>query len=442
MKPSRRWLRADVLLLGVALLVRGGVVFYVRSYAHPEEYEFSLIARNWLAGRGYSLTWGVIGPQDPLYREGSWSFGPLVLYPERVYPDYPLRRLTLPTALMAPGVVFAMVPFLALFPDRPYLFYQLFVGALTALIPLFLLDIGRRMGYGRAGWLAGWAAALYPELAYSVTTLTDAPWTALGWTVLLWCAVRWVQRPECSRAVGLGLAMGGFALFNPSTMAYFPLILLLGIGRNREKRVLIGSLVALVISLAVLSPWLVRNACVLGAPVLRTAWGLNLLRGNHPGATGMAYYPPDRREITTYSLEQRRGWTRLPLQEREIDRRLAQEAWSFIRHHPDQYLTLSLRRLLAFWTVVPHHPLSREPAYWLPHAVLIPGLVAGYVVLGATSAGWILLGAPIYTTLLYSATIVLPRYRTGIVPVLLFIASVGYQALLRRLLLKRGGRDL
>lgn len=118
----------------------------------------------------------------------------------------------------------------------------------------------------------------------------------------------------------------GFAALTYPVLIVFPAVFLLE--RQWRRLALVCAITA-----AVVSPWIVRNAVVLGVPALGTNGGVNLYIGNSPEAGGTFYEP-----------ELGKGMGEL-----ERDAHLRREALAWIAANPDQALRLSLKKLVIYF---------------------------------------------------------------------------------------------
>lgn len=132
------------------------------------------------------------------------------------------------------------------------------------------------------------------------------------------------------RAAFHGVLLGVLILIRPATAAFLILLPMLWVSLRLRWQPL--ALFACGVIL-VLAPWIVRNARSVGAPVLTTNLGSNLLIGNHPGATG-GYAP----EVPPEMLP-RRG------HEQEENAASRDAALRYIAHDPGAFLWRGLRKL-------------------------------------------------------------------------------------------------
>jgi hypothetical protein len=207
----------------------------------------------------------------------------------------------------------------------------------------------------RRAALAALVTACDPVLVWqSRSVMTETPTAFLVAAALAaLCLPRWLG-PVCG-GVGFGLA----ALCRPSVLAGAFLTILAALVMKPGEprfRLLRGGLLALTL-VAVLSPWMIRNALVFGQPIWTTTHGgYTLALANNP-----VYYrevlngPPGR--VWT-GRDQRLWWDSVNqatagMTEFEADRYLKAQVWRLARQQPVEFGHAMLARLAHFWSVAP-----------------------------------------------------------------------------------------
>lgn len=288
--------------------------------------------------------------------------------------------------------------------------------------------VGREAGVGSLGRLlaaAGWAlyvpALLLPEAMLKESLMIPLMLGVVGFSL------RIQSRGRFSDAMAAGVLFGLLALTANSALTLLlctALACLLAPAGRVRKCCLAAS--ALCVAALCVTPWLVRNATVVGAPVLNTNGGFNLYLGNNPAATGNFVSIAD----TPRGLD----WPELrKIGEVHASNQLRDDALNWIAQNPGIFIRQVVRKLVLFWA-----PNSLDPAKsgssleWGVRAVAAAQLlVLCLLALGA----WSSIGlrrAPI--GLLWLAVVayvaghlpfyVAPRYRDPIMPfVIVFAAS-------------------
>jgi hypothetical protein len=214
-------------------------------------------------------------------------------------------------------------------------------------------------GPGRAASIGRWAVwlwALYPAaMQYAVRWVWETSLSTLLFTCAIALALRMRQRSHDRPArfaardwVLFGLIWGAIALANPALVLFLPFAGLWILVGQPLPRGLAGASLSALIFLAILTPWMVRNARVFHHFVpLRANFGAELCLGNGPGATGllMEYSHPqqDPRQLRLYTAmgEYRYAQMRGALAKQTI----RADRWLFVRN--------TLKRLDFFWFGVP-----------------------------------------------------------------------------------------
>jgi len=290
-------------------------------------------------------------------------------------------------------------------------------AALTAIPVYYIAE--RTLGARLARWSA-WLWALLPVFY----------WTAVRWawetsfsTLLLMCVLLLTLKLEQSdwRAwFAWGLLWGVIALTNPSLLSMAPFALLWGIVRARKPRY---GILAIVVAVVTIAPWLARNRQTFGEWVfVRANFGAELSMGNSEQARGIWM-----------------GWTDPPLNDNELARyrRLGElkyvaqrkkEAIAFIRQRPEFFLNLSVRRFLLFWVGVPEDfsedMTPRDVLPQWPQVALATLAFLGLAgLLGRRRVeAWFFAPALLVYPALYYITFPDARYRHPIEPLMLMLA--------------------
>lgn len=418
--PTRRtglWL-----LAAAALGVRAAAVLALAGEtSRPVTYEHGEIARNLVAGRGFTVTFlggeGATSQQAPLY--------PMLL--AGLYRCFGVESQEALLVLQ---------------------FLQCAAG--TALVLLAArLAWSLMPATPTIGWATGWGAALYPTHVYAVTHVQVAIWAALLLMLVM------VLACEPRRAVAAGAAAGLMVLVEPILALALPAAAWMLWRRGRRWAPL--GWMALAASL-VTAPWLVRNYAVHGELVLvKSTFGYAFWQGNNPSSWGTDKIPkPDVEQIrqshdgtlrgrhralwlarheTLYIddvLLKPGGYARFAgLSEPARSRLLGAEAWQYVLQEPAAYLGRCLRRLQYFLLWDQTNP---KTAAWLYRAATLAWLVLLIGGLVRSRPWWPRL-APLMlifaaVTVFHSLTIVSARFRIPLEP--LSFVVIGFLARPRR----------
>lgn len=404
--PARTTRYLAVLLL-VALAVRlGTAAWWQHRLGGPREFFFADSQSYWVLGRAIA-------------QGGPYEFGS---EDARVFraPGYPL--------LLAPI-------FLAFGPAPPAMSGRALGAACGALAVALVWWLARRLFGARAGWIAGWTAALYPEaVVASILVLSEAPFCPLLLAQLALATLAWQARPrhKClALAAAAGVAAGMAALVRPSWLLFTPALAVaaVAVGRERMRQLTVGAAMTAGLA-AAMAPWWVRNYQATGRFVPTTLQvGASLYDGLNPRATGasdMGFVPEfaaSERWLETY-----RGPADDAPWEYRLDRAMRDEALAWAARNPRRAAVLAVKKLSRTWNLWPNEPaLSAWPVRLAVGATYLPVLALGLAG-AARSAGrgwpygicWL---PAAYFTLLHAVFVSSIRYRLPPVLALTVLAA-------------------
>ena len=218
--------------------------------------------------------------------------------------------------------------------------------AALACFPLYAL--GRRLFSPGAGAAAAWCWALHSgSIFYSVVWTWDTSLSALLLTLLLWATYALDDTDRPSRWAGYGGLWAFGALTNAALLSVFPGLLGYAAYRARQRGaswLRLGTM-ALLVFVAGVSPWLIRNQIVFHKTLLfRSPFGLVLWMGNNPAVpdTWAWWLHP------TEDAQERKKFVRMGeiayMQEKQS------LALQFIKTHPADFERFVFRRFMFNWT--------------------------------------------------------------------------------------------
>ena len=249
-----------------------------------------------------------------------------------------------PTACCPPGYPGILAAVYWVVGDRP-LAAELLNVAAGALSVALLYFIASSL-FGRAtGLVAALALAVFPShILYTSQLHTEVVFTALllGALCLLLLAGGGGRRPWVLLGLA-GLVLGAATLVRPVALplvAVAPLALRMS-GASWGRCLRGGALVA-VFALALVAPWVARNAVRVGVPAISTNVGINFWIGNHPDASGAFVMPP------AYLFPRVSDF--LTEQERQDYSRGLELGWRYLREEPLEALALLPLKLQKLYT--------------------------------------------------------------------------------------------
>ena len=346
----------------------------------------------------------------------------------------PFRVPTGPTAWTTPIYPLLLAAIFRIFGTYTFAAFVAAVGlnilfVALASVPLFHA-MKRISGIGVAAG-ATWLWAIFPNaILIPVESLWEASLSALLVVGILWMTLQLADSPSTMVWLEYGLLWGFALMTNPSIAALLPFLLGWLAWRGRQDRPMVrGIALSLAIMLLCCAPWTIRNYRVFHAFVpLRSVAGLPLWLGNNEQAqarwSGQHHPVVDSAERAHYVAVGEISYMR---EKRDL-------AIAYIVSHPGRELELMGRRFLAFWCGGTPYPIddflaseSFQFRYVLLFNILVAlGALAGVVVLFRDKSLYLLLLTmfPLIYPITYYLTMVVPRYKLPIDPILMALTAI------------------
>ena len=402
-----------VVFLALGFLLRLALVFWARTYVgsadtmRPFGAEVCRLASHITAGEGFRAPFraGDSGPS-------AWV-GP-------VYPYFV-------------AVIFRLLGSYSTASAIVLLALQCLMGAATG---IGIYKIGARTLGERVGF---WAALIWTcspiFFRWPASFIWDFPASALLLTACFLLSIDAGIKGTRRAWSALGACWGFAALLSPVLLSLLPFGFVHGAMANRRARVSYARplLVAFLLFLAVISPWLVRNYAVFGQPVfLRDNFWFEFSLGNYHFSNGMGWaaHHPDGNPVI--------GQQAVQLGELAFIETHKREAVGFVRQYPREFLELTAHRVLWFWDGTPLYYQGQE--WWQPWEFWPLSVLAWLgllFVLTRRPPGWILYAAAMLLyPIPYYLTYAQAKYRYVIEPEMLllsvYLASVLWGEVTRR----------
>jgi 4-amino-4-deoxy-L-arabinose transferase-like glycosyltransferase len=288
-------------------------------------------------------------------------------------------------------------------------------SALTC-IPIFL--IARRMFSEKVAVGSAWAWALLPNVMFWCTRwVWETSLSALLLAAVFWLALTFEDRKGLRPWLLFGLLWGLIALCSTSLLSFLPAAGMWAWYRRIQqgKRSLAGIVLASLVFVACVTPWIIRNHRTFGQFIfIRSNFGAELRLGNGNGADGtwMEYLHPTQ---DVYAMRQYQSMGELNY----IAMR-KQQAVAFIRADLRRFVRLCGKRFVYYWAGPPkatQPPWMNEAknSLFLASSVLTfwgLGRALQLRVPGAWLHFWLILLVPVVYYVVFPA----PRYRHPIEP--------------------------
>lgn len=397
-------------LLFRIIFLAGVSIAFKDSKALNEDAEYGMTARSLIMGAGYNAPILEMTGKDEPPKETA-NFRPTA----NQLPFYPLVLAAVYSISDAP-LSFWVVRFL-----------QAIFSSVTCII-IYL--IAMKLFDQRAAIIAGILSVVY--LSFIFFTARIVPETFLTFWLSLSVLHLLILRdaPSPGNQIICGILLG-ITLLNSNVIGpVIPfigiwIILLAGTWKENVKR----TLLVMAVALLVVSPWLARNYQAFNEfPLMKTTAGLNFWLGNNPSATGTFFLPSSEKMD---SILPATFYSDFKLSETEQDKKLYDEAMTYVKQNPMHFARLFLKKLYYFTWFPPDNLVSKEVRFYnklfkIPYGFILAGCTLGIILfLKRNARDTFLLGAIIISfAVLYSVFIVgHARYRMPIEPYIILFAS-------------------
>jgi len=312
------------------------------------------------------------------------------------------------------------------------------VASVLTIIPIFSMT--NRLFGRKAAFVAVILFAFYPP---SLLHATGRIWDTTLFTMIFLFFLNFLMVIEkkwaIKTAILAGLFFGIIALFKVIILVFYPFVIFQIILQKRmrlEVRLQQIGLLTLMI-LLILSPWVWRNYLVFGRPLLRSNFGLELKLGNNSGGEAyMRIHGRGKIEMHHPIIQKDELEKYQKMGELAYTASCRKEAVAFISTHPNDFMRLTIQRILYFWIrdldlskgIEGHFGIrSKKLAfttfiYILPLPFMLMGIVIA--LRGKRPAGVLVAYLTLFP-LVYYITHVRQRYRFPIEPIMLIFAAGG-----------------
>ncbi len=307
--------------------------------------------------------------------------------------------------------------------------------ATLACIPIFFA--GKRMAGLSVASTAAWLWAIFPNaILIPVESMWDASLSALLVATIFWATIALANSQRVRNWAAYGFLWGFTLLTNATLMALVPLLLAwLAYSAHKQKRKGLGNLaLSVAIVLLCCAPWTVRNYKVFHTFVpLRSGLGLQLWLGNNDNTQDI--FRAERHPI--YDAAERAQY--IQMGEVAYMHEKQTTAVHYMLSHPARETHLVTRRIISFWsggTPTPLKDFLNVDSTWFRFVLLFNLLAASGALLGIItlirrgSPFWFPAAIfPLVFPWAYYLSLVLPRYRLPIDPVILLLTAIALESL-------------
>ncbi|UCD50291.1 MAG: glycosyltransferase family 39 protein [Phycisphaerales bacterium] len=332
-----------------------------------------------------------------------------------------------PSSFMPPGLVFLWIGLFTIFGvTSSALATMLLLNALLGTLIVWLVYAIAEAATGRkhVALLAALITCCYPTFVYSVATYHAVNFYIALFLLAVLVTMRYAHTGAMRYGLALGAICGVMALFRANLILHGAFLVLFSFCRRRSLRLVALQILLIV---AVLTPWTVRNHRLFGKPIYSAnSLGYSLWRGHNPTTKGSG-----QTDLIPADLWQAlRGLEQDDRFEVAKDRLFLREALEHIRENPLGELTLAIRKFFLFWVYEFYDTdITRRLIYLIPHFATLVLFVIGMTCSQrdmVPEPRQLMFGLFVVQTMVMVCFFVLVRYRMLIEPLLFIFAAVGF----------------
>lgn len=402
--------RLCAIIISVGFLLRFAFVLWQKTYVqlpgriYPYALEVSSIAAHLVRGQGFSS---------------------------------PFLRDTGPTAWVGPAYPFLVALVFKIFgvyTNRSALVLLGIQCLMAAATGALIYSLAKRTLGERIGFWASWIWTLSPIFfRWPASWIWDFAASALLLALILILTLDVAEFGRRKQWLLLGLLWGLTALTNPALLSILPFSFGYGLFGHARSGQVTNAILATALCVAIISPWVIRNEIVFGQPVfLRSNFWFEFHLGNYHDSNGMGYFGfhpgSNPRELRKYA----------EVGEQRYIQSAKEEALTFVRRYPREFVDLTLHRMLWFWDGTPL--LYQAQEWWQPWEfwpLSVTAWLGLIFLLTRRPRGWLLYAACLVVyPLPYYFVYPVAKYRYAIEPEMLllsvYLASVLWSELLRK----------
>lgn len=386
-------------IVAFSLIVRCATVAVLKIEPVSDYLGYDQMARNFLAGRGMSDDFG-----NAAFLSGGY---PLFF----LAPIYALFGQTLLVAQIGNALLGAL---------STYLVYLVLRETKAG---IFARIVGPLMF---ALYVPSWIYAEYLAKENLVTPLL---------LTLVYLSARLHHNLSFGISLGIGTIIAVTAITGNAALSLLPITICAVVFANSSvnKKVLVAGIITLT-AIVALMPWQYRNAQVVGSPVINTNGGFNLYLGNNPSANG--YF------VSIADTPRGTGWKELREKgEVYASEQLKIDAVTWITNNPAAFAHLAMKKSVLFWlppfhegkgTASPLEAVTRQ--IWLLQYIIVCA-AAIYLLTTIRHQNRFVLaifGGVVLYTGVHMLFYVVFRYREPIMPLVIILASLGFEKIFHR----------
>ena len=329
-----------------------------------------------------------------------------------------------PSVLMPPLYVFYLYFFKLLnFKEEIYILIILFSQILLSSFSVIIFyKINKFLFSNRISLIGSLIFSLFPLHIYACGQISSIILQSFLTIIFFYFFLKINKKKSFYNIVFFSLTAGLLILLRGEFIAVFILTILymLIFLKIRKKSILI----ILILTIFVISPYLIRNILVLDTITITKSLGFNLWRGNHPNTTieGNSNYEYDEDLKNQINQIEKNKYYAI-----EVDKVFLNKSLENIKNDPMKYFHLYIKKFLSFIFIDTKstHPIYHHPLNYLP--ALLIGITSVLGILKTNKESYLINFFILYFfayVSIMSAFFILPRYKLSIIALQIIFSNI------------------
>ncbi len=354
-----------------------------------------------------------------------YSVFPSVINSSLLYPSLPelnFGDFFVPNVFMPPLYAFYLYFFKVFnFSNEIYILVVLFSQSILSSFSVVIFYFISKLFFSNKINIFGTLIfSLFPLHIYACSQISSAILQSFLLVVFFYFFFKTVRKNNFFNICFLSLASGLLILLRGEFIAFFLLSILymtLFLKMNLKSIIMV-----IFLTIAVVSPYLMRNLMLVDTMTITKSIGYNLWKGNNPNATVEGYF-----NIDLNLMEQINKIPKDKYFDINADKIFQNEGLKNIKNNPTRYLGLYLKKILSFVfiDINSSYPNYYHPLHYLP--VLLIGItsILGIILYNKNShqINFLILYFIANITIV-SVFFILPRYSLAILPLQIIFSNV------------------
>lgn len=375
--------RAILVIIILGFLLRIAFLFIFTDLSNENYWEFGEIAKNLIAGKGYSLFY---------FDNGCLSY------------HFMNNANPLPSAYMPPLYVFYLVPFIIINDIILRNILLLTSHSLLSCLTIYFLfkAIEKEFSYNIA-LIASIIYAVLPEFIYASNTVgtTTLYHTFIAFILYYITKNNFISEFNFKKCLFLGFIFALLVYLRQEVSLFFVFLAIYYLIKKKFKTIVVVSLTTIVI----LSPWFVRNFCIFNEFIpFATSNGLNFFRANNPYRLG--FWSDSKIEEAKYTIVPDFRYES-KLNEVSFNRTI-----ELIEQNPNFLIPRAFDKIKSFFLYYSYDERTTNLAYLIPWLSLLALSIIGIIKSLSFKKHYFLYLFLIYHLVIAMVFFTLPRYQT------------------------------